>query len=588
MLNDNGAWSWFGDERAVVDPTAGTLIVSSVADASGSGGATRDGNVEVAVHHMTTETTRRAVLHAHLEDDDHDSASLHVRCDGRYVAMYSTHATDTLSRWRVSSGPGCRDAWGAERTLDHGAAATYSNIYPVGTGSSLYALVRAAATTPTSSSQKTTAPPGNSKDACWKDQDAPTSVRRGPPRTTPHPDDRTAPGQHATSIYHGMIVDGRLLRSDGTVVDADLSDDVADRPERLTRVFGVDDGMLAWTVDLHVDGDGRPYAALSVHARRNEYWYARYDGVEWHTHFLAHAGTALYDSEPYYTGLAALDPGDSGRVVVSTDVQPDTGVPLVSSADGQQHHELYEGTTINAGSTWEWAPVTADSTADNLRPIVPIWAGDQRALLWLRGEYTAYTTTTSRSSGCHRALANHSRNSRSRRSHIPSGRRSSGQADRATIRRTTSVLSAVFVCTWTTVITVMKRGRRGAAHPPHGRYRSRLLSPAHDGGPPPQTVSSCRDREHMLEMGLYRLPAQQPPPRSAGCCAPRRRLGDLQFRRRQALPSRGEGARDVPATAPSPPPHPAKPSAAAACAASGPSPETATARAGSMACHSKR
>jgi hypothetical protein len=37
--------------------------------------------------------------------------------------------------------------------------------------------------------------------------------------------------------------------------------------------------------------------------------------------------------------------------------------------------------------------VTRDSTADNLRPIVPIWraANDRTILLWLRGTYRKYT-----------------------------------------------------------------------------------------------------------------------------------------------------------------------------------------------------
>jgi hypothetical protein len=37
-----------------------------------------------------------------------------------------------------------------------------------------------------------------------------------------------------------------------------------------------------------------------------------------------------------------------------------------------------------------WTAVTANSTADNLRPIVPIWDADHTALLWLRGTYTTY------------------------------------------------------------------------------------------------------------------------------------------------------------------------------------------------------
>jgi hypothetical protein len=42
-LNDNGAWSWFEDERAIVDPLRGRILVGSCADSSGIGGAARSG-----------------------------------------------------------------------------------------------------------------------------------------------------------------------------------------------------------------------------------------------------------------------------------------------------------------------------------------------------------------------------------------------------------------------------------------------------------------------------------------------------------------------------------------------------------------
>ena len=105
---------------------------------------------------------------------------------------------------------------------------------------------------------------------------------------------------------------------------------------------------------------------------------------------MASAGSPLSPSEPFYTGLVALDPADPRRVVISTDVRPDTGAPLVSAADSRQHHELFEGTTLDGGETWQWAPITADSSTDNLRPIIPIGATGRRVVLWLRGEYTTY------------------------------------------------------------------------------------------------------------------------------------------------------------------------------------------------------
>jgi hypothetical protein len=60
VLNDNGAWSWFEDERAVIDPTSCTLLVSTVANRSGTGGIARHGNLEVVAYDLTT-------LHATLD-----------------------------------------------------------------------------------------------------------------------------------------------------------------------------------------------------------------------------------------------------------------------------------------------------------------------------------------------------------------------------------------------------------------------------------------------------------------------------------------------------------------------------------------
>ena len=48
VFNDNGAWSWYQDERAIVDAAAGTLLIGCVSNKAGSGGAARDGSVEVA------------------------------------------------------------------------------------------------------------------------------------------------------------------------------------------------------------------------------------------------------------------------------------------------------------------------------------------------------------------------------------------------------------------------------------------------------------------------------------------------------------------------------------------------------------
>ena len=210
------------------------------------------------------------------------------------------------------------------------------------------------------------------------------------------------PRDFPNRIYHGAVAGHELLRSDGTVADEEVFDSVAVPPDRLTEVFRGAPTDRAWTVDLQVDEDDHPYTVFSVGtmpdpttrdrdelADLHRFYFARFDGAAWSVGFLAYAGTALYRDEPFYTGLVALHPHDPWRVFVSTDVHPLTGIPLISAADGLQHHELFEGVTTD-GTAWTWTSITANSTADNIRPVVPIWEPGHTALLWLRGTYTSY------------------------------------------------------------------------------------------------------------------------------------------------------------------------------------------------------
>jgi PhoD-like phosphatase, N-terminal domain/BNR repeat-containing family member len=395
VLNDNGGWSWFEDERAVVDPATGTLLVSSVANASGTGGAARDGNVEVVAYDIAARTATRSVLHAGLEGDDHDSAALYVRPDGRYFAMYARHGTARFSWWRVSRRPGDARQWEPKHTIDHEVGTTYSNVYPASVGQEklLYGFVRSAGRDPNLLLSRDHGSTWSRGGRLLEGPGAPyvryavDGLGRIHLITT-----EQHPTAFANGIYYGVIEDGRLLRSDGTILDRDLADDEAVAPERLTEVFDGASTRRAWTVDLQVDAAGRPYATFSAHygPSDNRYYYARFDGATWRVNFLAHAGSALYPAESYYTGLVALDPHDPGRVFVSTDVDPVTRVPLISDRDQRQHHELFEGVTNDGGITWAWTALTANSTVDNIRPVVPIWDAKDIALLWLRGTYTSY------------------------------------------------------------------------------------------------------------------------------------------------------------------------------------------------------
>src|ERR687896_520957 len=69
-LNDNGAWSWFMDERAIVHD--GKLIVGSVRAVGDfkNNSAPGWGNVELSVYDLASGEVRNTILHEHFEQDD--------------------------------------------------------------------------------------------------------------------------------------------------------------------------------------------------------------------------------------------------------------------------------------------------------------------------------------------------------------------------------------------------------------------------------------------------------------------------------------------------------------------------------------
>src|SRR5690606_24273062 len=121
--------SWFEDERIIVDPVAGKLLLSSVADGAGAGGASRNGDIDLASYDLNTGDIDSFVLHPGLQADDHNSAALLVRPDGRYLAVWNTHGSTQLHYYRISTNPGDATSWGPLQTFNNGAGTTYSNVY---------------------------------------------------------------------------------------------------------------------------------------------------------------------------------------------------------------------------------------------------------------------------------------------------------------------------------------------------------------------------------------------------------------------------------------------------------------------------
>jgi len=408
-LNDNGAWSWFMDERAIVDD--GQLIVGSVRAVGDyrNDRAPDWGNVEVSVYDLASGATRHTVLHRHLQQDDHASPAFLALPDGRYLAVYTQHGVERRIYYAVSE-PHNPLKWGPASTFDtpgspaqplRGNNVTYSNLFRLSSGRILN-FFRGVDLDPNYMYSDDTGRTWRygGRVAHGKDGYSPYLKYAFDGVSTIHfvmTEDH--PRNYDNSLYHAFVRDGTIYLSDGTR-RGKLSEttDVEINAWDLTKVFQGDPDNVAWMSDLELDAQQRPYVVFSVQKDGrglprgqggfdHRFDYGRWDGSAWRVHEIAYAGTRLYAGEDDYTGLASLDPNDPDVVYISTDAAPLTGTPLVSRADSRRHHELFRGTTRDSGATWRWEPLTANSTMDNLRPVVPRWKDPRTALVWMRGTY---------------------------------------------------------------------------------------------------------------------------------------------------------------------------------------------------------
>jgi hypothetical protein len=397
-FNDNGGWCWYQDERVLVDPESGELIIATVAS-----GGSRDAAVEITHWDIAGKTGERHHLAKMGYADDHDVAALVKRPEGGYAAMWAGHNDDCNSYYSVYDGGSWSNAssfaW-PDCPTSSGKRITYANMWYL--GDTIYSYVRSIDTSPhylfsenggqswTLAGRLTSTPQVGYVAGYYKYWGNNTD-RIDFFGTEAHPRDND------NSLYHGYIQDGSIHNSTGDVIDDNFEDRSAQDVPSYSTVFATgttingvrlehmwnadlvryDDGTVAAIGTGRVSGTGSddPDKRLLFH---------RFDGSEWTTTYLAKAGTKLYGTEQDYTGLGALDPDDPRVIYISTSYDPRTD-------EGQNNgkKEIWKGVTCDDGATFEWEPVTANSQMDNLRPVVPKWDAANRAVLWLRGSYTS-------------------------------------------------------------------------------------------------------------------------------------------------------------------------------------------------------
>lgn len=390
----NGSWCWFQDERSVIDTVKNKLIVSSANMSSG---------IDLAIFDLENMEYEGSKRFGGLQySDDHNSPAVMVAPNGNYIALWAHHY-DSKHHYSIYS----NGNWSNERSIewrnwsggqDYDVA--YSNPYYLSVEERIYNFSRVFNVR--SPHFVYSDDSGNSWEfgGMLTTHDVVDTYNRGYYKYWGNGVDRIDiccteehPRDHTTSIYHGYIQKQKLYDSFGEVADDDIYDgENVPSFESLTKVFahgtkidGVEMGRC-WQLDICSYDNGIIVILLETRAddaiddHRN--FYARFDGEEWNITYLGKAGTYIYGNEYDYTGLGSVNPNDPNRIYLSTAYNPgDDDVPPSSK------REIWRGTSKDEGKTWEWEPVTANTSKDNWRPIVPKWIPGKEALLWFRGDY---------------------------------------------------------------------------------------------------------------------------------------------------------------------------------------------------------
>jgi hypothetical protein len=411
VFNENGGWTWYNDERVVVDVEGGKLVVGSAASSASS--QTQNTNIEVVIHDLASGQNTKKSLGTLSYSDDHNNPGIVVKAPGKYFFAYAHHNVDCNTYWaNYDNGSWSQTqiyGWGQHgcTTNPKKDAVTYNNIWKLSSENKIYNFVRSIQTSPSfllseddgatwSLAGRLTASPQVGYNAGYYKYWGNGVDRIDFFATESHPRDSN------TSVYHGYVKGGKSYDSLGTEVDANIFDTMAPEITKFTRVFQAG-GMLGgaslkrlWNFDVARYDDGT--VGVLWQGRENEcadknncdpkhhFAYSRFDGTAWKSTRLVKGGRTLYRNksdwwEEDYLGGAALAPDDPHVIYVSTNVDPR------DETKEYPVNEIWKGVTCDDGATFTWSPMTMNSEDENLRPAVPKWNASNSALLWFRGNY---------------------------------------------------------------------------------------------------------------------------------------------------------------------------------------------------------
>ncbi len=425
LLNDNGGWCWYQDEKIAYDPTGGNLLMSTTACYVGFGGVggARNDDTDATEFNIATGKRTRTVAKEPYGGDDHNMGAFWIRPDGKYMHFYCEHYTNYTTFYRQSTYPNDGSAWNSEQSYDWMTIpgspgvdepgfydSSYTNIHYLsgeGTVGRLYNIHRIFARTPCLAYSddwgqnwvymgRLNSPVGGQTYSNFYHKFADNGVDR-----IDFIGVEQHPRNYNNSVFHGYIKNGKSYNSYGVEMDT-INDQSAPSVQAYTPIFIADPCQgptsyhTGWTNELELDKNGYPVCLYqtrygtepwgngsgqnNIGAADHRFFYARFDGSTWTSTELCKMGGGLHLPEQDYLGMGCIHPNDANIVYVATQFDPRDDTEY-------EYREIFKGVTSNKGLTWDWTQITFDSTQNNTRPAIPKWDANNTAVVWTRGNW---------------------------------------------------------------------------------------------------------------------------------------------------------------------------------------------------------
>jgi hypothetical protein len=319
-----------------------------------------------------------------LPADDHGSPAILVEPDRRLTVFWSGHNGPGMY-YRSTRRPEDIDSWGATHTVRSGLSGGQGFTYPnpvmlAREHHRLYLFWRGADWSATyatrslggswSAARKLILQPGQ-RPYVKVDSDGRRTIAIA--FTNGHPRERV------TSVYYMGYRRGSLWHASGRRIASLDAGPVV--PSQADVVYdGRRRGISGWLWDVAIGSRRHPVVLYATFPAPNhhQYWYARWNGRRWVSHFLTDAGPSISPGtiEQQYSGGMSLDHNDPSTVLLSRKFSG--------------HFRIERWHTPDGGGSWQRRTLIAEGH-DAVRPVVPRGPrGGAVPLLWLQGHYGSY------------------------------------------------------------------------------------------------------------------------------------------------------------------------------------------------------